>query len=567
MRPKDWWKDAVIYQIYTRSFQDSNGVGIGDFQGIISRLDYIKNLGVDIIWLSPFFKSPNDDNGYDVSDYREVNPEFGTLEDLKQLIFQAKTMGMEVMMDLVFNHTSDEHPWFVESKSSLSNPKRHWYHWAKSKNPGEAPNNWNSYFGGSTWELDPITQEYYLHIFSKKQPDLNWSNPEVRKELHDIAHFWIDLGIGAFRLDAIHHIGKPEGYPDYPKASDVFRLYKNIPETHAYLKEFREMVCNPRGILTVGETGGTTPQSSRLYVDQGRKELDMIFHFDHHWLRNPRDPVLLGKTISDWYKPLSKQGWDAQFFSNHDLPRQVSVFGDEGPFRRASAQTIATLLLTSWGTPYLYQGEEIGMTNSYFPKPEDYQDKHALQHYYDSLNKGEDPTLAWDMFQARGRDSGRTPMPWSTEPQGGFTQGAPWIALGSRWPEINVETDQSSPSSVFVWYQKLILLRKKQVVLRRGDFQLFGEPHPQVLAYTRYFQEPQGRKVRALVVLNWTRGIIGYTVKGNLRGAKPREFHLAEGNYARTEINPSNPIPLPVLGEELPQKFTLRPWESRIYIT
>lgn len=573
---KDHWKDAVVYQIYTRSFQDSDGDGVGDFRGVISRLDYLKDLGVDVLWLSPFCASPNDDNGYDVSDYRQVNPEFGTLEDLKELISQARTRGMEVMMDLVFNHTSDEHPWFLESRSSRDNPRRSWYHWADPAPDGGPPNNWNSYFGGSVWELDETTGQYYLHIFSKKQPDLNWDNPEVRQELKDIVRYWIDLGIQAFRLDAIHHIGKPEGYPQYPEAHHDFRLFKNTPETHAYLKELYQEVFGPAGVLTVGETGGTTPQSSRLYVDEDRQELDMIFHFEQIARPDPRDASDMRRHQQAWTRELSKKGWDAQFLSNHDLPRHLSVFGEEGPFRQASAQTLGTFLLTSWGTPYLYQGEEFGLISSYFHRPEDYKDPHGLQGYHGALAAGEDPVLAWESFRYRSRDAGRTPLPWSSAPQGGFTTGTPWMNLGPTWPSINLETDRNSGASVWRWYREVINLRKYHPVLTRGDQEPFGPDHRNVLAFTRKLKQADGQTAWALVILNWSRRPLTWQVKGSLRGARRGEFRLFLGNYtkpAETErLAPGTLSPgphhrqLPVRGDELPREIFLRPWETRIYL-
>jgi len=563
----DWWKDAVIYQIYTRSFKDSNGDGVGDFLGVVEKLDDLKSLGVDMIWLSPFCTSPNDDNGYDVSDYTSVNPEFGTLEDLKFLIAEARERDMDVMMDLVFNHTSDEHPWFVESRSSKDNPKRDWYHWAPPKNGG-VPNNWRSYFGGNSWTLDPHTGEYYLHIFSKKQPDLNWSNPQVREEMLNIAQFWVDLGIKAFRLDAIHLIGKPRGLPDFPAKRQLleFPLYKNIPETHGYLKELNQKVFEPAGALLVGETGGTTPQSARLYVDSDRKELDMIFHFQHVYPKDPRDAAALRRHQTHWYKSLSQKGWDAQFFSNHDLPRQVSVFGEDGPFRVRSAQAIATLLLTSWGTPFIYQGEEIGMINPYFSKVADYRDQHALNNYYEALEQGEDKDLAWQFFLARGRDAGRTPLPWTPETNGGFTTGEPWMPLGPGYSQINYSTDRAQDVSVWKWYQSLITLRKEQKVFRRGDWKTLGPEHKSLIVFTRQIREG-GKTTTSWVIMNWSRGLHAFKTNGVVRGNKREEYKLIAGNYAldvKPNLTPN--VPLPVIGSAPEKEIRLRPWEVRIYL-
>lgn len=613
----DWFRDSVVYQIYTRSFKDSNRDGIGDFGGVIEKLDYLKDLGVDVLWLSPFCDSPNDDNGYDISDYLTVIPEFGTLDDFDALVRGAHSRGMKIMMDLVMNHTSDEHPWFLESRSSRNNPKRDWYIWAQpSQGPGEGfdeidfdqagrgyagrargprlsgvdtgflPNNWDSYFGGKAWEFDPQTGEYYCHIFSKKQPDLNWANPEVREEMFRIAHWWIDRGVDAFRLDAVHHIGKPEDWPDAPVPKEPwgFCLYKNTPETHTYLQEMNRRVFRPRAVLTVGETGGTTPESARLYVDSDRNELDMIFHFAHVHMENPNDASALTGLMSQWYAALKPRAWDAQFFSNHDLPRQVSSFGDDRWLRGKSAKAIAALLLTSWGTPFLYQGEEIGLPNAYFPDIRDYRDIHALRGYREGLASGEDPELVMAVFQTRNRDNSRTPMQWSGEANAGFCEAdvQPWIPVPRQNRHITVEAElagrvEYAPggsiggAGILSWYRDLIALRRRYSVLRRGAYAPVNPSHSRVICYLRYLEDPAfagdparskepehsspdqsedqsraGEKTLALVIINWTGTQADYHLSPQLlsqaeyldtppetvKNGSLSAFSLEAGNYA-----------------------------------
>lgn len=562
--PREWWKDAVVYQIYTRSFLDSNADGIGDFGGVIAKIDYLQQLGVDVIWLSPFCDSPNDDNGYDISDYRQIHPEFGDLDLFRRMTDEAHRRDIKIMMDLVMNHTSDEHPWFVESRSSRNNAKRDWYIWRGTQPDGSLPNNWDSYFGGSAWQLDGKTGQYYLHTFSTRQPDLNWANPEVREEMHRIAEFWIEHGVNAFRLDAVHHIGKPEGLPDFHDTSHEyeFRLYKNLPETHAYLQEMHDRVFAPYNVFTVGETGGTTASSSRQYVDHDRGELNMIHHFEQLFLPNPGNAAVIQQNMQRWYRSLSPRGWDAQFFSNHDLPRQVSTFGNDRELHGKSATAIAAVLLTAWGTPFIYQGEEIGMTNYPFAGMEEFRDRHALSWYYRDLERGEDPDLAWAQMLQQHRDNSRTPMQWSAARHAGFTSGDPWIAVNPNHVDINVEQQESNPHSILSWYRNLLVLRRDYRVLRRGRFALLHKTASRdVIAYTRFLPVGDtlpGEPRRVLVLVNWSGNQVPARVSSRIAGAPRRRFACAATNYRHSGAGQS-------LVEE-PTRISLRPFEARVYL-
>ncbi|HOQ24966.1 MAG TPA: alpha-glucosidase [Bacillota bacterium] len=539
----DWYKDAIVYQIYTRSFFDANGDGIGDFAGVMAKLDYLKDLGVDVLWLSPFCLSANDDNGYDISDYYRVMPEYGTMAELAVLIAESHCRGMKIMMDLVMNHTSDEHPWFLAAKSGKAHPMRDYYIWAPKKG-GQAPNNWESFFEGSAWTEDEATGECFLHLFSKRQPDLNWSNPKVRRELHRIATWWVERGIDAFRLDAIHLIGKPAGLPDAPEPTVnwPFHNFCNTPETHEYLQEFNQEVFGKYSVMTVGETGGTTPESARLYVETDRKELDMIFHFGHvHETGRPKDAGFFRKYYQEWYEALSPKGWDAVFFSNHDLPRHVSHLGDDKSFRAESAKLFATMLLTLWGTPYIYQGEEIGMTNVRFSSLDDYRDLAGKKIYRAALAKGYDSKQAWEEFCRLSRDNARTPMQWTAGKNAGFTQGTPWIGVNPNHVTINVEEQAKDPDSVFNYYKKLIALRKTYSALARGSFRLYGEEHPQIFAYIR-----EDEHDAFLVLLN----ISGQP--GVMQTGEAGRWSFLLGNY----VAPAH---------DLPAALQLNPWEARIY--
>ncbi|PRX26895.1 oligo-1,6-glucosidase [Orenia metallireducens] len=538
MTKSDWFKDVVVYQIYTRSFFDSNGDGVGDIAGVTAKLDYIEKLGVDVIWISPFCSSPNYDNGYDVSDYRDVMKEFGFMDDIELLIEECHKRNIKVMMDLVLNHSSDEHPWFIEARSSKDSPKRDYYIWSKE------PNNWESYFEDSAWTFDESSEEYYLHHFYYKQPDLNWSNPKLREEMYEIVQWWIDKGIDAFRLDAIHHIGKPEGLPDAlePEKRWSKRNYRNTEETHQYLQELYEKVLINHDVMTVGETGGTTPESSRLYVDQDRNELDMVFHFGHV-LTKKLDAPILRDYFKKWYDSLSPKGWDTVFFSNHDLPRHVSVFGDDQDYRKESAKLFATLELTMWGTPYLYQGEEIGMTNVRFDDIDDYQDQASKKRYEWALKSGKSEEKALEYFLQRNRDNARTPMQWNSQEHGGFTTGEPWIKVNPNYKSINVEEENQEADSILNYYKELIALHKDNNALKRGDFKLYGEEDSHILAYTRTDEERE-----FLILLNISGDSVEYRID-----EINQDWNLVIGNYVKQP-------------ESLSQNNLFKPWEARVYM-
>ncbi len=489
-------QEQVIYQIYIRSFKDSDGDGIGDIPGVIEKLDYLKDLGVDMLWLSPFCSSPNDDMGYDISDYRNIMKEFGSMGDFDRLLAEAHRRDMGIMMDLVLNHTSDEHPWFMESRKGKDNPKRDYYIWA------DEPNNWDSYFCPDAWEYDPVSRQYYLHIFGVKQPDLNWRNPGLRREIFDMVEWWLKKGVDGFRFDAIHLIGKPEGYPDYVsnrEDSEEFLQYRNTRQGHDYLREMHNTVLSRYGNpVTVGETGGTTPDSARFYVDKSQKEFDMIFHlgFLEEKSTVESQAAFFREFYSRWYKSLSIDGWDALFLGNHDLPRFVSVLGDEEKYWKESATCLATMLLTQWGTPFLYQGDEIGMINAGFDSLDQFRDPHTTIRYTEAERKGEDTDKVLADMILNGRDNSRTPMQWNSSPHGGFSTGTPWIGMARKWEDINVEAQQNNPDSILSFYKKAITLRKSQRCLAYGSMRMeeYGED---ILAYRR---EYEGQSL--LVLLN-----------------------------------------------------------------
>lgn len=476
-------EELVIYQIYTRSFRDTNGDGIGDLPGVTGKLDYLADLGIDMIWLSPFCSSPNDDMGYDISDYQNIMAEMGTMADLEQLIEEAHKRGIGIMMDLVLNHSSDEHPWFIESRSSRDNPKRDWYIWA------DEPNNWDSYFCPQAWEYDEKTGQYYLHIFGVKQPDLNWRNEELRKEIHSMVRWWLEKGIDGIRFDAIHLIGKPEGNPDYvhaPGESRQFCHFRNHELGHTYLREMHDAVMAEYKPVTVGETGGSTPEGARLYVDKSRREFDMIFHLgfleDGEYEDNPAQNYK--KFYEKWYQELSKEGWDAIFLGNHDLPRLVSVVGDEERYWRESATCLAAMILTQWGTPFLYQGDEIGMVNAGFTSLDQFRDPHTTIKVRAAEERGEDPEPVMKDIIKWGRDNSRTPMQWDASPHGGFSEAEPWIMMARHWEQINVAAQRNNPDSILAFYKKMISLRKSEPCLCRGEM-VMTESAPAVFAYSR----------------------------------------------------------------------------------
>ena len=509
---KAWWKEAVVYQIYPRSFCDSNGDGIGDLNGITSKLDYLKELGIDVIWLSPVYKSPNDDNGYDISDYEDIMTEFGTMDDFDKMLAAAHERGIRIVMDLVVNHTSDEHPWFVESRSSKDNEKRDYYIWKEGKD-GKEPTNWGSAFSGPAWKYDEKTDMYYLHLFSVKQPDLNWENPKVRKEVFDMMTRWCEKGIDGFRMDVISLISKPEGYPD----AKVVGLYgdmgicANGPKVHDYLKEMNEKVLSKFDIMTVGETAGVTLEEAKKYANTDGSELNMVFQFEHmdldggekfKWSTQPMPLVPLKENLSKWQKGLDGVAWNSLYFCNHDQPRIVSRLGDESDaYRELSAKCIATCLHMMQGTPYVYQGEELGMTNTVFNSVDDFRDLESINAYRELVESG--LYTDEDMFPKiahKSRDNARTPMQWDASENAGFTKGTPWIAVNPNYKKINVADQLKREDSVFHYYQKLIRLRKENEIIVYGNYELLLPEDENIFAYTRTLDNQ-----KLLVVCNFSK--------------------------------------------------------------
>lgn len=553
---KQWWKESVVYQIYPRSFMDSNGDGIGDLQGIISRLDYLKELGVDVVWLSPVYKSPNDDNGYDISDYQDIMSEFGTMEDWEELLGEMHKREIKLIMDLVVNHSSDEHIWFAESRKSKDNPFRDYYIWREGRN-GKEPNNWGSNFGGSAWKLDDKTGEYYLHLFSKKQPDLNWDNPKLRNEIYDMMTWWLEKGIDGFRMDVVNFISKVEGLPDdEPKPGKKYasgsKYYRNGPRIHEYLQEMNEKALSKFNVMTVGEMPGVTPEWARQYTGESRNELNMVFQFEHvsldngpngKWDLKPLDLCDLKLNLTKWQNELDKAGWNSLYFNNHDQPRSVSRFGNDGEYREKSAKMLATLLHMMKGTPYVYQGEEIGMTNVRFSSIEEYRDIETLNFYKEALNDGWTEDKALESIYAKGRDNARTPMQWDSSEHGGFSDGTPWIKVNPNYKDINVEKAMKDPDSVFHYYKKLIELRKKNEIIIYGRYNLILDQHPEVYAYTRTL----GNQI-LLVLCNF--------YGGNPEVEPPeyiqeKKFEALIGNYKDIQIN---------------RTIKLRPYEAQVLL-
>ena len=494
---KKWWQSSVVYQIYPRSFADSNGDGMGDIPGITGKIEYLKKLGVNVLWICPIYQSPQDDNGYDISDYRTVYPEFGTMEDMKILIQKCQDNDIKIIMDLVVNHTSDEHPWFIEAKKSLDNPYRDYYIWRKGED-GQPPNDLMSNFGGSAWEYSPETDEYYLHFYSKKQPDLNWENPKLRQKIYDMMNWWLDQGIAGFRMDVIDLIGK---IPDQ-------KIKENGPMLHKYLHEMNEATFGHRDSMTVGECWGATPEIGRLYTDPARKELSMIFQFEQiqldkkpggqRWDLKPLYLPDLKCVFSKWQTELEGHGWNSLFWNNHDLPRIVSRWGNDGDYRVLSAKMLATLLHGMKGTPYIYQGEEIGMTNVPFQTIDEFPDIETQNIYQERLKAGFTEEETMYAIRAKARDNARTPMQWNAEKNAGFTEGTPWYRVNPNYKEINVEQALADPESVFYHYQKLIQLRKEYEVMVYGTYQLLFPEDEDLYIYTRTLE-----KEKWLIVCNY----------------------------------------------------------------
>ena len=495
---KTWWKEAVIYQIYPRSFMDSNADGIGDLPGITSRLDYLKYLGIDVIWLSPVYESPNDDNGYDISNYKSIMKEFGTMQDFDELLAQAHARDIRIVMDLVVNHTSDEHPWFIESRKSKDNPYRDYYIWRDGADKETPPNNWGACFGGSAWEYDSATEMYYLHLFSRKQPDLNWDNPAVRKEIFEMMSWWCDKGIDGFRMDVISMISKTKEMPDGIKNGlygDFSPYCVHGPNVHAYLQEMNEKVLSRYDIMTVGETAGVTTELAAQYAGENTRELNMVFQFEHvegdgkygKWTDEKLPLPVLKKVLSRWQNELYGKAWNSLFWNNHDQPRAVSRFGNDSPqYREASAKMLATCLHMMQGTPYIYQGEELGMTNYPFQDPQEFRDIESIRAYQEWCADGPlSHETFWPCMTFKSRDNARTPMQWSDEPNAGFTSAAPWIAVNPNYCEINAKAQTENPDSVFHYYKKLIALRRQYPVIVYGSYDLLLEENEHLFVYIR----------------------------------------------------------------------------------
>lgn len=483
-----WWKKSVVYQIYPKSFQDTTGNGVGDIQGIIKRLDYLQELGVDVIWLTPVYQSPQKDNGYDISDYFSIEEMYGTMADFDQLLKETHRRGMKLIMDLVINHTSTENNWFVESAKSKENAYRDFYIWR------DEPSNWESKFGGSAWKYDEKTEQYYLHLFDETQADLNWENEAVRKKVYNMMDFWAEKGIDGFRLDVINLISKDQQFPD-DHEGDGRKHYTDGPRIHEYLHEMNQAVFSKHDMMTVGEMSSTTLENCTKYTNPDRQELDMTFQFHHlkvdypngkKWTAAPFDFQALKRILSDWQVGMHKgNGWNALFWCNHDQPRAVSRFGNDEKFRVESAKMLATTIHLMQGTPYIYQGEEIGMTNPNFDNINDYRDVESLNAYEALKQQGIDENEIITILKQKSRDNSRTPMQWSGGTHAGFTSGTPWIPVANNYPEINAERALQEENSIFYHYQKLIDLRRKRDVITYGDYELILADHPQVFAYTR----------------------------------------------------------------------------------
>ncbi|HJV15786.1 MAG TPA: alpha-glucosidase [Bacillales bacterium] len=510
---KDWWKKSVVYQIYPKSFYDSNGDGIGDIQGIIKKIDYLKNLGVDVIWLSPIYDSPQEDNGYDIRDYYSIFEQYGTMEDFEQLLNEMHRREMKLVMDLVVNHTSDEHHWFVESKCSKDNPYRDYYVWRDGKGNGEPPNNWGSIFSGSAWQYDKETKQYYLHLFATKQPDLNWENPKLRADIYEMMRFWLNKGIDGFRMDVINFISKDRTYPDGEVAEgqvygDSGPFIVNGPRIHEFIKEMNNEVISNYNVMTVGEMPGTSPEDAVVYTNPENNELNMVFTFEHmnfdcvngdKWDLKPLDLVNLKRNFEKWQTSLFGVGWNSLYWNNHDQPRIVSRFGNDQEYRVKAAKMLATCLHMMQGTPYIYQGEEIGMTNVHFETLDDYRDIELLNMYKEKISLGWSYERIMESIYTKGRDNARTPIQWDDSLNGGFTTGTPWIKVNPRFKEINAKEALEDPNSIYYYYQRLIRLRKEKDIITTGRFELILPDDPNVFAYKRI-----GENETLLVLCNFS---------------------------------------------------------------
>jgi alpha-glucosidase len=553
-----WWKEAVAYQIYPRSFMDSNGDGIGDLNGITARLDYLKALGIDVIWICPMYKSPNDDNGYDIADYQAIMEEFGTMADFDRLLAEVHARGMRLILDLVVNHTSDEHPWFIESRSSKDSPKRDWYVWRDGKGgvggtTGDEPNNWESIFRGSAWKYDEATGQYFLHLFSTRQPDLDWENPEVRGAINEMVRWWLDKGIDGFRLDAVSHMKKVPGLPDLPNPQGLdyvpsFAMHMNIDGVLDYMDSLCRNSFQHYDIMTVGEANGVSAEQAVDWVGTEHKRLNMIFQFEHLalWSKDPHaalDLVALKRIFSRWQDTLHGVGWNALFLENHDIPRIVSKWGDVEHYWRESATALATMYFLMEGTPFIYQGQEIGMTNTRFDGIEDFNDVFAKNEFAQQRAKGVSAEAIIAELAITSRDNSRTPMQWDASPNAGFTSGRPWLKVNPNYPAINVAQQEADPDSVLNYHRRLIALRKGEPALVHGRYELLMETDPQIYAYTRTLGDE-----RVVVIANLS--------------AKDAEFHEAGLELRNAGLLLANHEVAPHADAD---RITLRPFEARIY--
>lgn len=551
-----WWKNAVVYQIYPRSFKDSNGDGIGDLEGIYEKLDYLAELGIDVIWMSPVYKSPNDDNGYDISDYQDIMDDFGTMDDFDRVLEKAHRLNIKIMMDLVVNHTSDEHKWFIESKKSKDNPYHDYYMWADPDKNGNPPNRWESCFSGSAWEYVESVGQFYLHSFSRKQPDLNWDNPKVRDEVFKMMTWWCDKGIDGFRMDVISMISKYPGLPDGPENGNGYTGNTSCdgPNIHKYLREMNEKVLSKYRLITVGECPGVNAEQAKKYANIDGSELDMIFQFEHvsgstlkpchhgKWDGEAMTMPELRANFTKWQKDLEGCAWNSLFLSNHDQPRCVSRFGnDSEQYRELSAKMLATMTHFQKGTPYVYQGEELGMTNAYMENIADYRDIESLNAYKELTKKENIPAeTVMGYIKAVGRDNARTPMQWDASDNGGFTSGTPWLQVNKNYKTINADAQVNDPDSVFAYYKKLIALRHTNEVMVNGVYDVLIPDHPQIYAYTRTLGDKQ-----LLVLCNDsdTNAAIPAEIQEKIHAAK----NILIQNYKDTD------------------ESTLRPYEAVVY--
>lgn len=554
---KKWWKESVIYQIYPRSFRDSNGDGIGDIKGIIEKLDYLKILGIDVIWLSPIYKSPNDDNGYDISDYCDIMDEFGTMDDFDALLEETHKKGIKIVMDLVVNHTSDEHKWFIESKKSKDNLYRDYYIWREKSKDGGPPNNWGSVFGGSAWEYDKTTDMYYLHLFSKKQPDLNWDNQIVRNDVFDMMKWWLDKGIDGFRMDVISMISKTSDMPDGEMKGGLYGdpspYCVHGPHAHEYLKEMNQKVLSKYDIMTVGETAGVTVEEAKKYAGYNSSELNMVFQFEHMNLTNGEHGKWnnkrfkltdLKKVMDKWQRELVGKAWNSVYLSNHDQPRSVSKFGnDSEKYREVSAKMLATYIHMLQGTPYIYQGEELGMTNVNFDTIEEYRDIETINAFDELVNqKGLDKDLVMNYIHHVSRDNARTPMQWDDSANGGFTTGIPWIKINPNYKSINAKDQVNNSESVFNYYKRLIQLRKEHEIIVYGEYESLLPDSEEIYAFFRKLGEE-----RLLVVCNFTDNEVEFEVPEEFKGNKA-EILIANYDVDKVE-----------------EKVCLKEYEARVY--